>query len=159
MAIIYYYTKKDNLPIYLKYGIRLSKNFDKEINLNGYKKSFLTGLLNPKDDAFKYSSDDYTCIKLDVLSNHCKIVDLSSIHDSSEITKFIMLDDYNLGTFKNPVVLIDTSIISNKISLYNKIMDIPLLYNNSEELFYEVQINNLLNELPLKEAYELLSKK
>ena len=33
MSVIYYYTKNDNLPIYLKYGIRLSKNFDKEVNL------------------------------------------------------------------------------------------------------------------------------
>ena len=37
MSIIYYYTKNENLPIFLKYGIRLSKNFDKEINIKRLK--------------------------------------------------------------------------------------------------------------------------
>lgn len=158
MSIIYYYTKKDNLPIYLKYGIRLSKNFDKEININGYKKPFLIGFLNPRDSEKYNNSKDYTCIKLDVLNNHCKVIDLSKKQNYDEVTAYIPLDDYKFGTLKNPVVLIDTSIISDKISIYNKVMDIPLLYDNSEDFFYEVEIKKILDELSPKEAYELLTK-
>lgn len=156
MSIIYYYTKNDNLPIYLKYGIRLSKNFDKELNVSGYKKPFLIGFLNPKDDIKKYDSSFYTCLKLDVLPNHCKVVDFSSNDVFDELINFIPLDEYVFGTFKNPIVLIDTSIISDKISLYNKIMDIPILYDNSEDFFYEVQISKFLNDFPLKDIYNAL---
>ena len=158
MAIIYYYTKKDNLPIYLKYGIRLSKNFDKEVNINGYKKPFLVGLLNPKDDINKYNSELYSCLKLDLFNTHCKVIDFNPLTNSNEIVDYIPLEEYKFGTYKNPLVLIDTSIISDKISLYNKIMDIPLLYDNSEDFFYEVEINKMLNEKSLKEIYELLKK-
>lgn len=158
MSIIYYYTKNENLPIYLKYGIRLSKNYDEEFNINGYKKPFFIGLLNPKDDIAKYTSNDYTCLKLDVLNNHCKVINYSLQLNINEVTPYISLDEYKFGTFKNPCVLIDTSIISDKISIYNKIMDIPLLYDNSEEFYYELQNQKLMDELSPKEIYELLTK-
>ena len=159
MSIIYYYTKNDNLPIYLKYGIRLSKNYDEEFNINGYKKPFLTGFLNPKDDMFKYNSSDYTCLKLDVFNNHCKIIDYSIQLNINGVTNYISLDEYKFGTFKNPMVLIDTSIISDKISLYNKVIDVPLLYDNSEDFYYELQIQKIMDELQPKEIYELLTKR
>lgn len=158
MASIYYYTKNNNLPIYLKYGIRLSKNFDKEINISGYKKPFLIGLLNPRDDIKKYNSSEYTCLKLDIFDTHCKVIDLSKITDSDEIVDFIPLEEYILGTYKNPIVLINTSIISDKISLYNKDRDIPLLFDNSEDFFYELEIKKMIDDLPLKEVYDRLKK-
>ena len=159
MSIIYYYTKNENLPIFLKYGIRLSKNFDKEIYINGYKKPYLIGLFNPKDDINKYDSKNYTCIKLDVLSNHCKVINLDGNEFLDEMIKHIPLEEYKFGTFKNPCVLIDTSIMSDKISLYNKIIDIPLLYDNSEDFYYELAVSKILDALSPKEAYELLTKK
>lgn len=158
MSSIYYYTKNNNLPIYLKYGIRLSKNFDKEINISGYKKPFLIGLLNPKDDLKKYNSDEYTCLKLDVFDNHCKVIDLSKIGNFDEVADFIPLEEYLFGTYKNPIVLIDTSVISDKISLYNKDRDVPLLFDNSEDFFYELEIKKMIDELPLKEVYDRLKK-
>ena len=156
MSIIYYYTKNETLPIYLKYGIRLSKNFDKEINISGYKKPFLIGFLNPKDNKTKYNSSDYTCLKLDLFDNHCKVIDLSSNENFNEVIDYTPLEEYKLGTYKNPAVLIDTSVVSDKISLYNKNMDIPLLFDNSEDFFYELEIRKMIDEMPLKEVYELL---
>lgn len=157
MSIIYYYTKNENLPIYLKYGIRLSKNFDKEINISGYKKPFLIGFLNPKDNKEKYNSNKHTCLKLDLFNNHCKIIDLSKNNNFDEIKEYIPLEEYTFGKYKNPAVLIDTSVIADKISLYDKNMDIPLLFDNSEDFFYELEIRKMIDELPLKEVYELLT--
>ena len=156
MSIIYYYTKNENLPIYLKYGIRLSKNFDKELNINGYTKPYLIGLLNPKDDIKKYNSEDYTCLKLDLINSHCKVIALENL-DNTQIDS-IDLDEYIFGTYKNPLVLIDTSVISDKISTYNKVMDIPILFDNSEDFYYELKVKKLLDEMPIKDAYELLKK-
>lgn len=159
MSIIYYYTKNDNLPIFLKYGIRLSKNFNKELNINGYIKPYLIGLLNPKDDISKYNSTEFTCMKLDILDSHCKIIDSSFIENyNSQPLEYIPIEDYIFGTYKNPLVLIDSSIISDKISTYNKIMDIPLLFDNSEDFYYELKIKKIIDELPPKEVYELLTK-
>ena len=159
MSIIYYYTKNENLPIFLKYGIRLSKNFNKELNVNGYTKPFLIGLLNPKDDIAKYNSSEYTCLKLDIIDSHCKIIDYSILKNlENKQIEYISLEEYIFGTYKNPLVLIDTSIISDKISLYNKTMDIPILFDNSEDFYYDLQIRKIIDELPSKKVFELLTK-
>ncbi len=157
MSIIYYYSKDENLQIYLKYGIRLSKNFDIELNLNGYVKPFLIGLLNPKDDKQKYNSNEYTCLKLDMINTHCKIIDSNMINDyEGQVISPIPIDEYIFGTYKNPIVLIDTSIISDKISIYNKIIDIPILFDNSEDFYYELKVKKMMGENPIKDIYELL---
>ncbi len=156
MAVVYYYAKNEALPIFLKYGIRLSKNYDVNLNINGYEKPYLIGLLNPKDDLNKYSSLENTCIKLDVLNNHLLVADFSKELSSNVIKEYQEIDKYLFGTYLKPRVLIDTSIISDKISLYNRELDIPILYNNSEDFFYEVQIQKKLSEMPLKEIYERL---
>ena len=147
MSVIYYYTKNENLPIFLKYGIRLSKNFNKELNINGYVKPFLIGLLNPKDDLEKYNSNDYACLKLDILDDHLRVIDKE------------LINNYIFGSLKNPIVLIDTSVISDKISIYNKTMDIPLLFDNSENFFYELEVRKIIDEMPIKEVYEILKNK
>ncbi len=159
MSIIYYYTKNENLNIYLKYGMRLSKNFDKELNINGYTKPYFIGLLNPRDNEEKYHSSDDTCLKLDVLDTHLKVIDASNmLEESGQQIPFIPLQDYILGTFKNPLVLIDTSIISDKISTYNKVIDIPILFPNSEDFFYELQVQKMIEEMDIKKVYEVLKK-
>ena len=157
MSVIYYYTKKEALPIYLKYGIRLSKNFDKELNVNGYQKPYLIGYLHPKDDMAKYTSKDYYCIKLDVLDSHLAVFDGSIPFDDGIIREVIPIEKYHFGHFIKPRVLIDSSIISDKISLYNPVQDIPLLYTNSEEFYYQVHIQQKLDELSLEEIYTRLT--
>ena len=159
MSTIYYYAKNESLPIFLKYGIRLSKNFDKEYNLNGYLKPYLVGLLNPRDDEKKYSSDDYTCLKLDVLDIHLNVIDGSIPLEENVVKEFKPIDKYFFGSYIKPRVLIDTSIISDKISVYNKFIDIPLLYNNSEEFYYQVQIEKIIDKYPPIDIYKCLKEK
>lgn len=152
MAIVYRYVKKELANEVLKYGIRLSKQFDKEYNLNGYLKSCICALLNPKDDD-KFYSDDYIGIKIDVSNNYCKIVDASCESEQPDLTD---LDDYILGTFKTPEVLITSSILPEKISLLNKDLDFPVLYDNSRDYFYSCRITEMLDEMSYKEAYIVL---
>lgn len=160
MSVIYYYTKNENLPIFLKYGIRLSKNFNKELNINGYVKPFLIGLLNPKDDLEKYNSNDYACLKLDILDDHLRVIDKEVINNyNGEQLSYTQINNYIFGSLKNPIVLIDTSVISDKISIYNKTIDIPLLFDNSEEFFYELEVRKIIAEMPIKEVYEILKNK
>ena len=158
MSTIYYYAKKEAIPVYLKYGIRLSKNFDKEFNINGYQKPYLIGLLNPKDDMNKFASMDYFCIKLDVLDSHLLVIDASKTDDNQMMKEVTPIEKYVFGSFLKPRVLIDTSVISDKISLYNPVQDIPLFYDNSKDFFYQVQIEKRLNELPLEEIYQRLKE-
>ena len=153
MAIVYRYVKKDKAQDILKYGIRLSKQFDKEVNLNGYQKQCITSLLNPKDDEVKFQSEDYVGIKIDIENEYCKVIDFSN---EEEAPKAIELNNYILGTFKNPEVLITSSILPERISILNKDIDYPVLYTNSRDYFYSCRITEMLDEMSPKEAYVVL---
>jgi hypothetical protein len=141
----------------MKYGLRLSKNFDREVNLNGYTKQCLTGLLNPKDDLYKYDSEEYDCLKLEMNNSYCKVIDSSFLLEGSYSINYIDLDKYILGTFKNPEILITTSVVPEKISILNKIIDIPVLFDNSRDLFYQCRLTEMLDNLSYKEAYTAIS--
>ena len=158
MAIVYYYTKKDNVADFFKYGIRLSNNFSRELNINGYVNQCICALLNPKDDEYKYDSDDYVCLKLDVANEYCNVIDSSEVDNNNFCTRAININKYIYGSFKNPEVVITSSILSEKISLLNKTIDVPVLFDNSRDLFYECKVRAMLDELSPKEAYVVLKK-
>lgn len=153
MAIIYRYVLKEKADDCLKYGISLSKQFDKEIELNGEKKPCITGLLNPKDSEYKFDSDEYVGLKIDIPNNYCRITDTSGLIDELPI---VPIDDYKLGSFKNPEVLITSSILPEKISILNKDIDVPVLYTNSRDLYYSCKVTEMLDEMSPKEAYVVL---
>ena len=37
-------------------------------------------------------------------------------------------------------------------------MDIPILFDNSEDFYYDLQIRKIIDELPSKKVFELLTK-
>lgn len=158
MAIIYFYTKKENVVDFLRYGIRLSHHFTKELNINGYVKQCICGLLNPKDDEYKYNSDEYTCLKLDIANEYCNVFDSSDVDDNTLSSNIVSINDYAFGSFKNPEVAITSSVLSEKISLLNKTIDVPVLFDNSRDLYYECKVREMLDDLSPKEAYVILKK-
>lgn len=153
MAIIYYYVDKNKVPDLLKYGIKLSDNFSKEVNINGYLKQCFFGLLNPKDDEYKYNSENFECLKLDIPISNCRVFDNSLQDDQMRNLPSIELENYVFGKYKTPEVAITTSIFPESISILNKEIDCPTLFDNSRDLFYQLRINIMLDELSPKEAY------
>ena len=153
MAIVYRYVLKERAEDCLKYGIRLSNQFDKELEWNGEKKPCITGLLNPKDSEYKFDSDEYVGLKIEIANNYCKVTDTSELADETPI---VPLDDYKLGSFKNPEVLITSSVLPEKISLLNKDIDVPVLYETSRDLYYSCKVTEMLDEMSPKEAYVVL---
>lgn len=153
MAIIYYYVEKDKVSDFLKYGIKLSENFSKEMNIDGYLKQCFFGLLNPKDDEFKYNSDNYECLKLDIPLHNCKVFDNALKDGQVKHLSSVDLEKYVFGKYKTPEIAITSSILPENISVLNKEIDCPVLFDNSRDLFYRLRIQIMLDELSPKEAY------
>ena len=63
------------------------------------------------------------------------------------------LEKYIFGKFKTPEVAITSSILPEQISVLNKEIDCPVLFDNSRDLFYQLRIQIMLDELSPKEAY------
>jgi len=161
MADIYYYLQNSKLNDCLKFGIKLSDYFNDEIEINNTNRKYLLGFLNPKDDLEKFNSNEYTCIRTNINNDYLFVTD--SILLSSEYFEenLIPIERYKFGTFRNPIVLILSSILSNQINIINKIIDIPVLYNSSEELYLKNSIEYLRetisDEVLLEHLLNLLS--
>lgn len=153
MSIIYYYVEKDKVSDCLKYGIKLSENFSQEITINGYLKQCFFALLNPKDDEYKYNSDNFECLKLEIPIENCRVFDNTLKDGQPSCLSSVELDKYIFGKFKHPEVAVTSSILPENISVLNKEIDFPVLFDNSRDLFYELRIQIMLDELSPKEAY------
>lgn len=151
MPEVYYYVKSGKVADILDCGLKLSSFYDKEVLIAGENKLCFSGLLNPKDDMKLYKSDSFTCLKIQVKSSHCFIADRFKYetfqNKNEEIDSYyksiIPIEQYRFGEYRLPECLITTTILDGEASVLDKIMDSPVLYTNSEELY----INNILLEL------------
>lgn len=153
MQDLYIYLDKNIASDCLKYGIKLSEFGNKVLTLSGEEKSGILAYLAPKDSSL-YGNDNYECIRVNptglsaiVYNKVCENTDLIGDYTKS-------LVDYKLGDFESPEAIIMSSILSDNLSPYNKILDKPLLVQNSREYYYEKCINEIM-ETDMFSKYEL----
>lgn len=153
MATIYFYVKSSKLNETLRYGIKLSQNFSHIIPIKNVEKKCMVGLLNPKDDIDKFNSDEYVCLKLNLYLEQCYIINDVSLVIPPKEYEIINIKDYKYGEFESPRVLFSCSILPEEITILNKTIDEPLLFDNSKDLFYEIKIAQMMDELTPSEIY------
>ncbi len=151
MAEVYYYLPAAVAARAVECGLKLSEWYDKEVMIEGQMKKCLSALLNPKDDLKKYQSGDLVCVKIDMPSKYCFVADklLYLIGQNSKegmdmyLRSIIPIEDYIFGSYRLPECLVTSTPIAGQISVLDKRMDSPILFNSSEELY----INNTIEVL------------
>ena len=153
MQDLYIYLDKNVASDCLKYGIKLSEFGNKVLTLNDGVKSGILAFLAPKDSPL-YGNDNYECIRVNptglsaiVYNKVCENTELIENYTKS-------LEEYKLGDYESPEAIIMSSILSDNLSHYNKILDKPLLVQNSREYYYEKCIDEIL-ETDMFSKYEL----
>lgn len=150
MQAYYYISKKEKEDV-LNCGIKLSAKSDRSLSVDGYSKPCISTLLNPKDDIKKYKSTEYVCLRLELKDEYCYIANKELYGDEMlsnlYISSIVSSKNYVFGTYRMPECLIACTILPENIQVKNKIIDFPILYDNSVELY----INNLVSEM--KENY------
>ncbi len=154
MVEVYYYVPQDKVRDSIECGLKLSQWYEKEVQIEFENKKCLCALLNPRDDMDKYKSPDYKCLRLELYPEYCYVADKSLYelglqHD--EVMKLYMdsiipIKDYIFGMYRLPECLVTTTVIPEQISLLDKGLGSPILFNNSEELY----INNLIEDFRQK---------
>lgn len=153
MQDLYIYVDKNKLVDCLKYGIKLSEFGNKVLKLSDVSKRGIQAFLSPKDSEM-YLSDEYSCIRV-VSKNLTAIVFNKICENTSLIDNFICnIEDYKIGNYELPEAIICSSILPENLQLYNKILDKPLLVQNSREFYYEKCINEIM-ETDMFSKYEL----
>lgn len=153
MSTIYYYVKNSILDETLRYGIKLSTFYSHQLPINGIEKKCMIGLLNPKDDLNRFNSEDYTCLKLSLRPEQCYVINDVALVLPPKRYNIINLKKYLYGTFESPRIIITTSILPEAISVMNKTIDEPLLFDNSKDLYYQNKIKEMIEENDLSEVY------
>lgn len=148
-------TKLDNI---IKYGIKLSEFSNKILNISeDQKKSGIIAYLTPKDSELYYDNN-YTCVR--VLTENINYIIYNKMCENTNFyDNFISNpDEYNLGDYEEPIALIYSTILPENISVYNKLMDIPILIENSKEYYYEKAVNDMLEyeKFTKYELYQML---
>lgn len=138
--IVYYYIPKKKAKDTILCGLKLSKWYDTEFDIKGFKGKAISCLLTPKDEKKKYKSKDYVCIKIDRDIEGLYVIEklFSEMNDKANyINSLIPAKDYKLGMYRKPRILITETIFCDDISKLNKKMDFPVMYENSEKLYLE----------------------
>ena len=141
---VYFYMPADRAQDAVECGIKLSEWYDREITIGGEMKKCISTLLNPRDDYEKYTSREYKCLKLEVQSRYCYIAD-SLLYAAGGSHAAVMemycrsvvpADRYIFGDYRLPECLVASTVLAGNVSMLGKGLDTPLLYNNSQELYF-----------------------
>jgi hypothetical protein len=148
MVDLYYYVPIEEVGYVVECGLKLSRWFDREELIEGNYKKCLTALLNPKDDIEKYNSNHLVCVKIEIEPEYCFVGDRYLYNGGLELpevmkiyrSSIIPISKYIFGTHRLPECLVTSTVIGGHISILNKRLDSPVLYENSEALY----INNTM---------------
>ncbi|NLL06113.1 MAG: hypothetical protein GX270_10105 [Clostridiaceae bacterium] len=159
MVEVYYYVPQDKVENSVECGLKLSQWYEKEVQIESENKICFCALLNPKDDMDKYKSKDYKCLKLELYPEYCFVADKSlyeiGLHNDDVMKLYIdsvmPVEEYTFGLYRLPECLITSTVIPEQISLLDKRLDSPILFNSSEELY----INNVIEDF--KQEYNDLN--
>ncbi len=159
MVEVYLYLPAEKTDTAVVCGIKLSEWYSREVEIDGEMKKCITALLNPRDDYEKYTSSDFKCLKLEVQPKYCRVADtllyragLSHPEAMELYRRSIMpIENYTFGSYRLPECLITSTILGDQISLPGKGLNSPVLYSNSQELYF----NNLLEGM--KEEHDDLN--
>lgn len=153
LKALYIYIENDKVSHAVKYGMKLSEYSDLVIN----KKNGISAYIVPKDSS-KYLSDNYTCLRINLNSLNSYIYEKNCINTDVISKFFLKAEDYPLGSFENPRALICSTILPENISIYDKIMDFPILIENSSDFYYENFIFDMVDKGKISpyEIYQML---
>lgn len=151
MHYVYLYVEKNVATDCIKFGMKLSEYADRIIIIDKIEKNGIKAYLSPKDSVY-YNNIEYCCLKINIehdLENVfvCDNLENNNIFSKSNSSNIL---NYEIGSFENPSCIIATSILPENISLYNKIIDSPLIVEDSQMLFYQKNILNIIDNFDTK---------
>lgn len=157
MKTLYLFVPNKQVEDYTKYGIKLSQAANKIVSFEKTEKRGITAYLSPMDSN-KYYDSNYTCLKINTSKLNIIIYNNTAFNLTNDKYFICNLNDYIIGSYEEPRALICSTILPENISIYNKIIDTPLLIENSKEFYYKHTILDMLdNDLFTNfEVYQLL---
>lgn len=135
---LYFYISVTEAEEAAECGISLESHFSRSFKINGDMMKCIVALLNPKDDPDKYNSDAFACLCIQPDMRYSFVIDgavyaagLAGQQDA------LPLNDYIYGSFRLPECLITSTVLPGKVRIAGRVLDAPLLYDNSKDFYIE----------------------
>lgn len=144
MENLFIYVENEKAEDCLKYGIKLSEYANKIIEFNNIEKKGITAYLTPKDSEL-YDNNMFTCLRISTNGLNAIIYN-RVFEDYKELlnNNYCNFSDYKLADYEDPIGMIYSTILPENIFLYNKVLDLPLIVENSKEYFYDKCVSDLI---------------
>lgn len=144
--IVYYHIPEDKAKDAISFGMKLSEYGNFLINIGNGPKNVITAYLCPADDVKRYNRSGYTCLCIDFPIEKTYIME--GVYLETENTQALKASltkaaEYRLGSYRKPLALITTTVFAERIKVLGKYMDVPMIVDDSEELY----LKNALLEL------------
>lgn len=145
---VYCYVPAGDAQNIVECGLKLSRWADREADIGGERRKCITALLNPKDNMNKYRAESFKCLKLEVQSRYCFVAD-NCLYEAGRSHPEVMCmyeqsimpaENYIFGSYRLPECLVISTVLPGQISILDKWLDSPILFDNSEDLY----INNII---------------
>ncbi|MDO4282132.1 MAG: hypothetical protein Q4D02_00705 [Clostridia bacterium] len=144
MENLFIYVENEKAQDCLKYGMKLSEYANKIIEINNIEKKGITAYLTPKDSDL-YDNNLFTCLRISTSKLNAIIYNRVFENNKDFLNKsFCNCHDYQLADYEDPIGIIYSTILPENIFLYNKLLDLPLIVENSKEYFYDKCVNDLI---------------
>ena len=124
---VYVFVEKDKVDYCCKYGLKISMFFNTCEKIFGMKKKGIKAYLSPKD-SINYNNNNFEILRVKLNGESAYVVN----EEGKEKCK---IDKYTIGDFIKPEVIITSSVQPENIFKYNKILDVPLIVQNSKEFY------------------------
>ncbi|MEG2646152.1 MAG: hypothetical protein RSA08_03885 [Clostridia bacterium] len=150
---LYIFIENEKVDNAFKYGMKLSEYANKII----LKKRGISAYLSPKDSS-KYLLENYTCLRISAKDLNIFVYNKICENTNSISGFFCNYTDYLIGSYESPRAIICSSILPENINIYNKILDIPVIIENSESYYYEKFVSAMLENTNFSyyELYQML---
>ncbi|HOD93135.1 MAG TPA: hypothetical protein PLT91_02365 [Clostridia bacterium] len=146
--ITYFHVPNVKVKDAVAFGMKLSEYGDSFIKTGSGLKTVIVSYLCPADDIKKYNIPGYTCLCIDVPIEKTYVIEgayLEMENANALAASLIKASDYRLGTYRKPLVLITTTIFSENIKVLGKFMDVPIIVDDSSELYLKSALEELEN--------------
>ena len=147
---LFSFVKTTDVDRVMECGIKSDEYCAVEAEIYGIKKQCLLAFLSPYDSPL-INDDSYMPLKIDLQPETVVVAEGVFRESGSEELyegSFVKLAGYTFGSFRKPECLVPGSVLPDAIEKYNKTMDEPLLYTNSEELYIDSMFAKFTDEIP-----------
>lgn len=136
--IAYFYIDRNDADEAAECGLKLSIYGDDVLAEKEHPIRAIRALISPKDDMAKYRNEGMACLKLDIPNGKLLVAEETYLDTGNRDwfnESVVHAENYMFGTYRKPCYLITFTVSSDYIGILDKARDVPVLYDDSEELY------------------------